>query len=268
MALTFFGRRTKRWIRGSASIEFLIAGMVAVPLFLLVPLIGKQLDTDFRTVQAARYSAWERTIWGEAGSVAKSRGAIGLEVNDRFFGHRSASISRVETVSAEGVTEEPLWRDHKGTSLLANAGTGLPGDGSNIQQRAVPGGGHSAVVRNFAGGGTASILGLGGLGLNTNGYLVSQVTLPLDLDLGAAGRVSVTERADAAILTDAWTADSNRLNRATSLTLQTPVRALVNVGTIVFGSGPAGLFFTEARAGQNADFTPDGNVVPLAYYKE
>lgn len=254
--------------RGSASVEFLLAGMVAVPLFLLVPMIGKQLDTDFRTVTAARYATWERTVWGEAGAVAKSRDAIGLEVNDRFFGHRSASITRVETIGSQGVTEEPLWRDHRGTSLLANAGTGLPGDGSRIRQGPVPGGGHTAMVRNFAGRGAVSAIGLGGLGLNTNGYLISQVSLPLDLDLGAAGTVSVTERADAAILTDAWTADSNRLTRTTALTIQKPVRALVNVGTVIFGTPPAGLFFTEASAGQNADFTPDGSVVPLSYYKE
>ncbi len=62
--------------RGAASVEFMVAGLVAGPLFLFVPLIGKQLDTDFRTVQAARYATWERTVWGEAGSTAKIRDVI------------------------------------------------------------------------------------------------------------------------------------------------------------------------------------------------
>lgn len=253
--------------RGSASVEFFIAGLAAIPLFTLVPLIGKQLDTDFRTVQAARYTSWERTVWGEGGELAKSRRAIGEEVNDRFFGHRSTDVADIATLRREGVTEEPLWRHNTHRSMLTNAGVALPGKGDNVRDTRLPGG-HDAVVSRLATSGITSLMGLGGLGLNPNGYMLSQVELPLTLDITSMATLNVTQQASGGILTDAWNAGSTRLSRTNDLTLQTPVRAAVNIGTYALSLPPMSLFFPEAASGKDADLTPDANIVPLSYYKD
>ncbi|HWT73026.1 MAG TPA: hypothetical protein VN361_12655 [Oxalicibacterium sp.] len=62
---------------GQAMVELVIvAGFVLVPLFLAIPLIGKYLDMRSAAVQAARYAAWERTVW-YGGSAASSLGWLG-----------------------------------------------------------------------------------------------------------------------------------------------------------------------------------------------
>lgn len=50
--------------RGQAMTELLIAAtFVLVPLFLIVPAFGKFIDMRHATIQAARYQAWEYTVW-------------------------------------------------------------------------------------------------------------------------------------------------------------------------------------------------------------
>jgi hypothetical protein len=65
---------------GTAWVEFIIVGtFVLVPLFTMVPMLGKYIDTSNKVEQAARYAAWERTAWFEPGSkVPKSSAASGI----------------------------------------------------------------------------------------------------------------------------------------------------------------------------------------------
>ena len=65
---------------GTAWVEFLIVGtFVLVPLFTMVPMLGKYIDTRYKVEQAARYAAWERTAWFESGSrVPASSAAKGI----------------------------------------------------------------------------------------------------------------------------------------------------------------------------------------------
>ena len=49
---------------GQAMTEMVIASsFVLVPLFLLIPLLGKYIDLNQSTIQATRYEAWEYTVW-------------------------------------------------------------------------------------------------------------------------------------------------------------------------------------------------------------
>ncbi len=46
--------------------EFVIAAtFVLVPLFIFVPMLGKYIDFKHAAIQAARYQAWEYTVWYE-----------------------------------------------------------------------------------------------------------------------------------------------------------------------------------------------------------
>lgn len=79
--------------RGQAMAEFVIvAVLVLVPLYLLIPVLGKYIDMKSAAVVGARYAAWERTVFyaGPAASVdwpgvEKTDAEIRNEVRQRVF---------------------------------------------------------------------------------------------------------------------------------------------------------------------------------------
>lgn len=126
-----------RGCQGQAATEFTVAAtFVLVPLFLLIPLVGKYIDIKQTSVQQARFEAWEYTAWfGEdsqdadladdlksderAGrrnfSTTRSKG------NQLFFSDITAPDYKDRT--APGQTPpafelNPLWVDHHGNTLF------------------------------------------------------------------------------------------------------------------------------------------------------
>jgi len=51
-----------RCMNGQSSTEFLVLTLVLLPLFLIVPLLGKQLDIAHAAASASRYVAFEGTV--------------------------------------------------------------------------------------------------------------------------------------------------------------------------------------------------------------
>lgn len=111
-----FGRQN-----GQAATEFLIASaFIMVPIFLIVPLLGKYIDIKHATIQRARYEAWEYTAWfGKKGDIP-----AGIKSD------QSAGIKSAATVSQEGEQlffseyisgSTPLWTDHRGDLLTTPA---------------------------------------------------------------------------------------------------------------------------------------------------
>ena len=138
--------------RGQAMTEFVIsASLFLIPLFLGMSLIAKYIDIKQTNVQAARYQAWEYTVWfandtersidfknfsmddGELMSgfdavdqPVKSTAQTRQESKKRFY----TSIGTEETTSPITATDvafvwdndtsiNPLWKNHKGESLYA-----------------------------------------------------------------------------------------------------------------------------------------------------
>ena len=59
-------RADRRPMRGQAMTEMVIcATFLLIPLFFIVPMFGKYIDMRHATIQAARYEAWEYTVWYE-----------------------------------------------------------------------------------------------------------------------------------------------------------------------------------------------------------
>ena len=124
----------------------IVAGLVLIPLFLAIPLIGKYLDMRSNAVQAARYAAWERTVWygGSAASALgwlgrtnswianeKSDGQIRNEIGVRQMSETadlaySTSVDQGAFTSADSNAgnfkngSRALWRDRSGNQMLAN----------------------------------------------------------------------------------------------------------------------------------------------------
>jgi len=136
---------------GQAMTEMVIAAsFVLIPLFLLIPWLGKYIDLQQSAIQAARYEAWEYTVWyndvateAPAGAVdqngsqitmpEKSIAELQAEARQRFFSREAyANIPTTEANDESDLINEgnwdiadanPLWKDHLGNSLLANTTT-------------------------------------------------------------------------------------------------------------------------------------------------
>lgn len=155
--------------RGQAMIEALIASaLVLVPLFLAIPVIAKYMDIRSTTVQAARYAAWERTVWfgGDAAITmgqdtlisssnqwsanAKPDDNIRLEIGKRLLSDNgTAAFSNNDT---SGGNSRQFWNDRRGSG---NSGSLLqPYDGSN----SLTAGGNTAHTGNEISPGLTSTL--------------------------------------------------------------------------------------------------------------
>ena len=124
----------RRRQRGQALAEFTIAAaFVLIPLFLMIPLLGKFMDMKATTIQAARYAAWERTAWYGSSEWAvgqKSDAQIQSEVQQRFFSDApTAPLRSTDQNQTGAVGGKQLWHDHAGTSMLStySAGAGQGG---------------------------------------------------------------------------------------------------------------------------------------------
>lgn len=137
--------------RGQAMVEALIASaLVLVPLFLAIPVIAKYMDIKSSAVQAARYAAWERTVWygGDAAATsfssnkwdanAKTDTIIRKEIGKRLLSdNNDVAFTNSDT---SGGAPRRFWNDRLGNGLLQpydesnslTAGGNASGTGNNI----------------------------------------------------------------------------------------------------------------------------------------
>lgn len=121
---------------GQAMVEFLVAALFfVVPLFLAVVVIGKFGDVQNSANQAARYAAWERTVWyDDAGSVFfekngsnhKTSTQINNEISARLINDRSLDVTTIKNTDKSATSFvngiDPLWRDTAGEKYLSQYG--------------------------------------------------------------------------------------------------------------------------------------------------
>ncbi|HHJ11674.1 MAG TPA: hypothetical protein ENK00_00715 [Chromatiales bacterium] len=125
-----------RGSQGQAMTEFVVtASLVLVPLFLMIPLIGKYIDMRQSAIQAARYQAWEYTAWYDRGWHAsqndryfqgfaaypdlptKTPERIRAEARNRIYGRSDLPILAGDGGSWDDDRLRPLWHDHTGAPL-------------------------------------------------------------------------------------------------------------------------------------------------------
>lgn len=130
--------------RGQAMTEFQIcAAWVLIPLFLMIPLLGKYIDIKHATISAARYQAWEYTAWYNAADdhdivtnftsatvPYKSPAVTANETERRFFsrireGDNAVPIRSNDSSGWQALDRNPLWTGHNGEPLYnpANVST-------------------------------------------------------------------------------------------------------------------------------------------------
>ncbi len=96
-----------------------------LPLFLIIPLLGKYMDIKATSIQAARYAAWERTVWfGSSDWTAAQKTDLEIqhEVLQRFFSDNATA--KIQSSQSSAGTwaggPKPLWKDRGGNSMLAD----------------------------------------------------------------------------------------------------------------------------------------------------
>ncbi len=132
---------------GQAMTEFLVcASFALVPLFFGISLLAKYIDIKQTTIQAARYEAWEYTVWyandnepmtgfDAVDQPIKSTTLTRNETGRRFLtnpGDENSTLPITATDSTTGWTSgsaNPLWVDHTGMVLYS----GVDGNGANLE---------------------------------------------------------------------------------------------------------------------------------------
>lgn len=221
--------------RGSALVETLVLMGVLAPMLFGIALVGKYLDVKGASLEAARYSVWERTVWtdradsGRGSEARKTDYEVGEEVHTLVLGHPGTMVE-----SGSVREHNPLWvnRRHErilsGTTVLDERGQPQVVAGSTAMRYSsspvtaplvdrfangpVRGAGLTSAadaVGNHLGS-LASGCGPGidferGLGLGSDNFITATVAIPGRDFLGPAGS-ELMFTASAAILSNSWTA--------------------------------------------------------------
>ncbi|MGX5201356.1 hypothetical protein [Aliikangiella sp. IMCC44632] len=92
-------------VKGQAIVEAIIAiSSVLIVAAILLPLLTKFIETRQASEQAARYVAWERTVWKQSGSnklAVKSNSELQNEVHWRFLSNQDAALSSDDKLSSK-----------------------------------------------------------------------------------------------------------------------------------------------------------------------
>ncbi len=189
-----------------------VAGFVLVPLLLLGVYVGKWAYVQNRSIEAARYAAWERVVspanppQGRSWSSLKSDTDLQHEVAIRFFGGRGERLTAVTGSAdagtlASGSSREPLLRKHDGEPLLVERENNIT---VNTRQEGLdPGlvGGLNNALNKLTNNPLAST----GPTVATVSTTVAGLPQRIFAEVGLGNPLQFT--AQAAVLTDPWTAN-------------------------------------------------------------
>ena len=169
---------------GQALVEFIVLGLVVIPLFLLMPMIAKYQDISHATQMASRYVAFEATTHNDSQSAWKSEAELAGDVRRRFFSNSDAPVKTADTAGDFDAHRTMFWRDPYGHALINNFndvsisfgnGGSTHADAFSAAPDAAP---FSPIPLANAGR-----IGLGSRGVYTANVAVSLANLPTRLNL-------------------------------------------------------------------------------------
>jgi hypothetical protein len=230
--------------RGQAATEFLIAAVyVLVPLFLIVPLVGKYIDVKQAAIQQARFEAWEYTAWfmhrDNIMDIPRHNRGIRSAVRPWRETRKAGELIFFSDITAPdygrqradtSISWNPLWRDHRGKSLFTGGDTVVLN--GSLKERETPNPSGKNYVNDLINTisdvtkAVEKVLHFEGQhagfdALNTKGYFTSDVRLSLRspgdvvpfFSLDDAGKTdggSLIFREKAAVLAGSWDAGSTK----------------------------------------------------------
>lgn len=105
---------------GQALTEFLVIALALLPLFLLMPMVGKYQDISHATAMASRYVAFEAMAGNDGMSSYKAPAQLAQEVRRRFFGNSDAPIKTHDEAGDFKANQNLYWVDAQGKALIRN----------------------------------------------------------------------------------------------------------------------------------------------------
>ena len=113
--------------RGQAMTEMLVASaFVLVPLFLIVPMLGKYIDMQHAAVSGARFVAWERTVNLASDdrddfqpSDFNKTSTPYIKAPNLIDSMKDKILSESDQYNAVNKEGRELWRYHDGSQILA-----------------------------------------------------------------------------------------------------------------------------------------------------
>lgn len=274
---------------GNAMAETLVALLALAPFLAGIPLLGKQLDVKHKTFDAARYSIWERTVWRSDGaSNRKSEADITLEARDRALGDPRSGMLAVDALRAQGITENPLWRDRQRERLLDYEDDSAPLTLTHDERATPVDVGYFLVPGVAYGDGPiaaiASALQVDDLNLNRRAFATTSVAVglrpalsqmadhPPTLGVRAetdARHAQLVQRAGGAVLSDTWSSNNENhfRGRVDDLTTNEFIEFLELPGRLIglqaLGRGQP--LYGEGQYGWDPDLRPSSGTLPARY---
>jgi hypothetical protein len=270
--------------RGNAIIEVVASLLALMPFVIGIPVLGKHFDVRHKTFDAARYAVWERTVWRDDHTVnRKDDRDVELEIHDRILGDPTAGLISAASVQTLGTSENTLWRDSASKSLLDYRDGLAP---VALQQQRTPtpvdvgrvlG---PALAHGYGSSTAATALGIDDLRFSRETFARATVSLGLR---GIVARRSgsaiqssddtpshaLTQRANAAILSDTWSARDERYLGCSvdRLTADELIESLELPGRFIAMQAPAKgkALYGEGQFAAGVDLRPSSATLPAAY---
>lgn len=232
--------------KGQAMAEFvvIVAGCILL-LFVAVPFIAKMNDMAYKSQEAARYAAWERTVWYAPNGDEKTTPSQIDLTNGHLATRTDLEIFNSASQRVLGFTQEPMalaaedigqtdiqnnfWRwTHGGErQSMLSAGEQSMQERSNLTNQRTPSTAYAIIdTYNSVMGGIASVVNIFSFGGGDDDYLQvahpihnfysSNVQIPVSMAGSNLGRQpllsenisALSVNARAAVLADGWVAQS------------------------------------------------------------
>ena len=220
---------------GNAMAEFVVVAAILVPAVLAIPVLSKITDTNLASVQASRYSVWERTIFD---SGDKSDAVITVEARNRFFAREDLFIETEDELLVGDDAKRTFWEtirtdDVQAESLISESGAAVV---IVTRNESIPSGTGADILADgisAAGSAMDGMIPDAEWDLERRGFYIAEVTSEVGTNrlIGAgtdcggvdSDTVAVCMQHRAALFTDSW--DSGSPNQT-----EERVRALVPAG--------------------------------------
>jgi hypothetical protein len=206
---------------GQALVEFVYLSLAMVPLFILLPMIGKYQDISHATQMASRYVAFDAiTNNSESPSGWKSHQELTQDVRKRFFSTSLAAIKTNDAAHNTGRADKnPLWTTPFDQPLIPDMSdiTVSFGSGATVSTQNeggfVPTAGNgrrdSDVFNQYGFGNLAKTMRLPANGLYQANVTVPLANLPAGLNMvNPFNAINLSMTRSTVILFDGWAANS------------------------------------------------------------
>ncbi len=252
--------------RGNAMVETVVALAVLTPFLGCIALLGKQMDVKHKSLDAVRYSVWERTVWS---GNAKTDADVRIEALDRTFGDPSAGMMAIDSLRSQGASQNPLWRHYRQPLMNAPISfqTGESASPVEVGHVLMPGLAHGTGPV----GAVARALRMDDLNLNRRAFASATIEATIR-PLLAHGDVTLAQRVSGALLSDTWSprSESEFGRRVDGITANELIEDLELPGRVIAlqALSKGGPLYGEGQYGWDPQLRPRSSSLPAAYVVE